>query len=329
MRLIADGRLAWALALAAALLWAVAAPATLGSFAGQEGGPTDTPTPAIQTADAAEGGSTPERQPQTTSSPVNPIVPQAAGELQCQPAQTPEPIAATNGPATSNQPSSLEATFRLCPGGPDPQAERAIEQLINGRSFKARLVSRTDGCADLTIAVPSQSSAGSFIGRQSTNLSVATGSGSIGGVISVQIVTENGVTRAAVNEPLPGPTATPTPTTVVPAPTATPTAQPAAQSPSASSSGGQATFRLCGGPDPRAERAIEQLINGRSFNARLVSGSDGCADLTITVSPQSSSAPSSGSQSTQLNISSGSGGGVSLQIVTENGVTKAKIGAAR
>jgi hypothetical protein len=317
MRIGRDGRLAWAIAIAAVAFWAATAPATLGSLLLQEG-----------------SGSLSSGPPQETNAAPLPILEQTGAELQCESAPTAAPTS-TDDATSEAAPQSdsegspgSEAAFRLC-GGPDPAAEQAIERFIAGRGFRARLVSRGDSCADLTITVSPRSSAGSFVGRQSTLLTVSAGST---GLISIQIVTENGVTKATINGTAPGseggtteptPTATPAPTaTLAPVPTATPT-------PSQSAAPGEATFRLCGGPDPGTERAIERLIAGRGFRARLVSREDGCADLTITVSPQSPPASITGRQSTQLTVSAGSApsGLLSVRIVTENGVTKASIGA--
>jgi hypothetical protein len=121
-------------------------------------------------------------------------------------------------------------------------------------------------------------------------------------------------------------TATPTPLPAV-APLPTPTTLPvpigavAPPSPNAQPNAAE-TFRLCGGSDPATARAIEQFIAGRGFSARLVSRSDGCADLTITVSPGPVN-PSSGRQSSHLSVSAGGGNGppISIQIVSQNGVT--------
>jgi hypothetical protein len=145
------------------------------------------------------------------------------------------------------------------------------------------------------------------------------------------ITVDNGSASGSSCEP----TSTPTP---LPAPTSPPSpvalATPVAEdnvppTPSAvAQSALQATFRLCGSPDPNTQRSIEQLIAGRGFSARLASRSDGCADLSITVSP-SSSRVSSGRQSTSLSISSGSGGSahpISIQIVSQNGATHVAIG---
>lgn len=117
----------------------------------------------------------------------------------CEPSPTPS-SAATPGSAENPAPaaapstnqSGLTATFRLC-GSADPQTQRAIEQLIAGRGYSATLVSRADGCADLTIAVaPGASGSG---GSQSTNLSVSTSSGR---TISVQIYSANGATQVTI-----------------------------------------------------------------------------------------------------------------------------------
>ena len=96
----------------------------------------------------------------------------------------------------------------------------------------------------------------------------------------------------------------------------------------------EATFRLCGEPDPQVERSIEQLVGGRSFSVKLSSRSDGCADLTIKVSPEPACSSCYTRQSTNLAMSVGAksdtqGHGISVQIVTENGVTRATIGAIR
>lgn len=111
-------------------------------------------------------------------------------------------------------------------------------------------------------------------------------------------------------------------------PGATPSPRPSA----ATQSDAAGTFRLCGGPEPETERAIEQLISGRNFRARLTSEADGCAHLTITVPPQPSTRFTGGRQSTSLTVSVGSGSGapasrISVQIVTENGMTTVRIGA--
>jgi hypothetical protein len=86
-------------------------------------------------------------------------------------------------------------------------------------------------------------------------------------------------------------------------------------------SGDTATFRLCGVDDPDAEREIERFIAGRNFRARLVSRSDGCADLIISVSHTLAG----GSQTTSFRTSSGSGPEIAVRIVTENGTTRASI----
>ena len=121
-----------------------------------------------------------------------------------------------------------------------------------------------------------------------------------------------------------GPASTPTSIAPVvpnavdtPVPTVTPS----------NNSSGQATFHLCGSPDPQTQQAIAQLIAGRGFSATLVGRADGCADLTITVSPNSSAR--SGRQTSNLSVSSNSGGTrrtISVQITSENGTTQVTIG---
>jgi hypothetical protein len=88
----------------------------------------------------------------------------------------------------------------------------------------------------------------------------------------------------------------------------------------------QATFRLCGSSDPATERAIEQLIAGRSFSVTLTARGDGCADLIVQPSAQAQAGLVSGSQTSNLSVSSG-GRSISVQIATQNGVTRASIGA--
>jgi len=149
--------------------------------------PTFVPAPPI--APTTTVVSTPTSGPAATPTLTPTIVPTATP----QPSETPTPVT-----ATALHPSSGdELTFVLC-GEPDPQAERAIEQLIDGRSFKAKLSSRPDGCADLTIAITSQSPSG--VGRQSISLTVSAGSttGTPNHAISVRIVNENGVTKATI-----------------------------------------------------------------------------------------------------------------------------------
>jgi hypothetical protein len=117
----------------------------------------------------------------------------AAREAPCEaaPAATPGP---TSTPASAPSQSPLHGSFRLC-GATDPQTERAIEQLIAGRGFSAQLVTRSDGCADLTIDV-SPASGAATSGRQSTSLTVS--SGAPGRTISVRIASENGATRVSL-----------------------------------------------------------------------------------------------------------------------------------
>lgn len=100
--------------------------------------------------------------------------------------------------STSSEASALRATFRLC-GTADAQAARAIEQLVGGRGFNARLISLPDGCADLTIDVNSSAPVLTS-GRSSSTLSVAAGSdgNNTGRRVAVQIVSENGQTHASI-----------------------------------------------------------------------------------------------------------------------------------
>ena len=89
-------------------------------------------------------------------------------------------------------PGGLTATFRVC-GTPDPQVERAIEQAVAGRAFDVTLVSRPDGCADLTIQVTSQAAVQGSSRVEST-LAISLD----GRNLALQVVSANGVTRASL-----------------------------------------------------------------------------------------------------------------------------------
>ena len=104
--------------------------------------------------------------------------------------------AATVQPADEGEPAMRQATFHLC-GQADAQTARAIEQLIGGRPFSARLVSRADGCADLTISVSADATAASS-SQQTTNLVVSTSAGGVSRTIAVHIVSENAQTRVTL-----------------------------------------------------------------------------------------------------------------------------------
>jgi len=106
------------------------------------------------------------------------------------------------------------------------------------------------------------------------------------------------------------------------APVATPAPALVEPSPSVDPSTGAATFHICGA-DTGIEHAIEQLIAGRGFNASLRAGGDSCADLTIR---PSGSPVGSGSTSTNLSVSTGSGHTLTLRIESAQGATRAAIG---
>jgi hypothetical protein len=113
------------------------------------------------------------------------------------------------------------------------------------------------------------------------------------------------------------------PTTGTPAPSGA--AVPAQSTPTTPGTALQATYRLCGAPDPQTRQSIEQLIGGRGFSARLASRPDGCADLTISVNPDQA-ARSTGSQSVSLSVGLGGSQTISIQIVSENGATRVTTG---
>lgn len=123
---------------------------------------TATPVPA--TATPSVGANRPETQTPAVPTPDRPAV---------------------SAPAAQ---SPAQSTFRLCATA-DPATERAIEQFIAGRSFRATLSGGSNGCDQLAIT-PEPGTAGAS-GRQSVSLS-ADG-------VKVQIVTENGVTHVTTS----------------------------------------------------------------------------------------------------------------------------------
>ncbi|MGI9145241.1 MAG: hypothetical protein ACR2IK_01615 [Chloroflexota bacterium] len=121
------------------------------------------------------------------------------------------------------------------------------------------------------------------------------------------ITTNDGGVQSA-----PCPTPPPTPTQVTPPTPVTP----------AAAAGQPGTFHICG-PDPTVAPAIERLIGGRGFTATLQSRGDGCADLTV----RPNSEPASGSSSSSLSVSLGSGRNLSIHIVSTQGATHATVDA--
>ena len=107
-------------------------------------------------------------------------------------------------------------------------------------------------------------------------------------------------------------------------PTVTAVTPPAPPPPPASADAQEATFHLCGGDMSAAARAIEQLVAGRGFNSRLSARGDGCADLSVRVT----SPATSGSATSRLQVSLGSGQNLSIQIVSERGATRVDIGSS-
>jgi hypothetical protein len=166
-------RLAWGIALASLALWAASAPAAFGQFSSWSAAAFSQASADDQGSGVAAGDAT------TQQGAPCPPQPSAVADS-APPAPTPAPTGAT------------QATYRLC--GADPQIERAIEQLVAGRSFSTTLMSRGDGCADLLVKVAA-AQASSTTGRISSNLTVSLGSGQS---LSVQIVSENGATHAHI-----------------------------------------------------------------------------------------------------------------------------------
>ncbi len=106
------------------------------------------------------------------------------------------PDATATAATTTPSADALQMTILLCAGSDALSTERAIEQLIAGRSFGTTLIGRNDGCAQLTVRVLGNSPVASQgQTRQSTNLAVT----SAGTQITVQITNENGATRTALS----------------------------------------------------------------------------------------------------------------------------------
>ena len=90
--------------------------------------------------------------------------------------------------------AGIEQTFTLC-GAADGSVAQAIGRFIAGRPFGAALRSRADGCADLTISIPTGVDALGASSQQSSSLSVAQGSA---GAVSVEISSANGMTQVRI-----------------------------------------------------------------------------------------------------------------------------------
>jgi hypothetical protein len=176
-----SNRVAWSIALASIALWATSTPLSWGQVAAdagrlfQESSTESTTTSGEAVADGAAtvtGLNAGDQSPPCL--PLPPAITQ------------PAPTVMVTPPITAGQ----EGNFHVC--GTNAQVAQAIEQLIAGRGFSARLTSRGDGCADLAITVMSPDTTS---GRASSNLSVSLGSGR---GLSIQIVSEDGATHASI-----------------------------------------------------------------------------------------------------------------------------------
>jgi len=175
--------LAWSVAIASLALWATSAQVSFGQVASgtarlfdQSTTSTDDTSIVIDSDPSTNDIST-QNAVCPTPFPA-PVVPPAIAQL-----------LPTLVPLTPPAPSGQDGTYHIC--GADSGAERAIEQLVAGRGFSATLTARGDGCADLTVHPSGQVSNGS----SSSNLSVSLGSGR---TLSIQIVSEQGATRASI-----------------------------------------------------------------------------------------------------------------------------------
>jgi hypothetical protein len=186
MNPLKSNRLAWSVAVAALALWATSTPVSWGQvalgsarlFDQQQTQTTDDTTLATDTdINTTANGTVAESAPCPTVPPaVAQLVPTVIAQL------VPTPVTPS---AASDQP----CTFHIC--GPDPQTERAIEQLVAGRGFSSTLSAGGDGCADLIIRPGGQIGSGS----SSSNVSVSLGSGR---TLSIRIVSDQGTTHASI-----------------------------------------------------------------------------------------------------------------------------------
>ena len=186
MNPLKSNRLAWSVAVASLALWATSAPVSWGQVAWgharlvdqEQTQTTDDTTLAIDTDINTTANDTGAQ-----NAPC-PTVPPAIAQL------VPTVIAQlVPTPVTPNVASGQAGTFHIC--GPDPQAERAIEQLVAGRGFSSTLSAGGDGCAELIIRPSGQVGSGS----NSSNVSVSLGSGQS---LSIQIVSDQGATHASI-----------------------------------------------------------------------------------------------------------------------------------
>jgi hypothetical protein len=186
MNPLKSNRLAWSVAAASLALWATTAPVSFGQvalgnarlFDQQQTQTTDDTTLAIDTDTTITANDTAaENAPCPTVPPaVAQLVPTVIAQL------VPTPVTPTVG-------SDQSGTFHIC--GPDPQTERAIEQLVAGRGFSSTLSARGDGCADLIVRPTGQVGSGS----SSSNVSVSLGSGR---TLSIRIVSDQGATHVSI-----------------------------------------------------------------------------------------------------------------------------------
>lgn len=99
------------------------------------------------------------------------------------------------GVQSGDQPP-FQKSFRLC-APTSSQDQQTIGRFINGHTFSATLAGRADGCADLVIGVPSGAQRLTSSGRQTTRMSVSSGS-PLGKHVSVQIDSLASGTRVTI-----------------------------------------------------------------------------------------------------------------------------------
>lgn len=172
--------------------------------------------------------------------------------------------------------------------------------------------SATAETADASGSANARSEGSTSTSQSQVNVNITSSSSASGGQTQTQTTT-----RSAVNQG--------TSSAAAATPPPFPTMQ-AAENPSVGQNENQKIYQLCGQDDSGLARAIEQFIAGRGFSAQLISRSGACPNLTITIPAGSASGSSRGTQKTHLSVTSG-GRDYQIDIVSENGITRASVGS--
>lgn len=157
-----------------------------------------------------------------------------------------------------------------------------------------------------------QSKGSTSTSQSQVNVNITSSSSASGGQTQTQTTIGSAVNQATASAAAPTPPPFPT--------------MQAAENPSAGQNEHQKIYQLCGQDDSGLARAIEQFIAGRGFSAQLISRSGACPNLTITIPAGSTSGSARGTQQTHLSVTSG-GRDYQIDIVSENGITRASVGS--